>query len=394
MEKVKFKMNLKLAISFLIAKIIYTFSFYLRFGSGNTYPGFIIRKIFPNILNTENFKFKKSLIFVTGTNGKTTTSKIISNVLKDNSYKVLHNTSGANLMNGIVSTFVLSSNVFGKFDYDFGVIEVDELELPNLINYLTPNYIVFLNLSRDQLDRSGETDIIFSKWLNASKNLKNTIGVFEASNEKFNDLINIFGSNKLLFSANNSLLKKSNLVGEFNAKNLGAAYVVLSNLRISDSQITSSVYNFTPAYGRGEIVNYKNLKFKIFLAKNPESFNGNLKIISKELSLVNVNLVFIIFNSEIPDGKDVSWIYDIETKLLEETLSNKKIILSGERVFDMLVRLKYANLEKNVVFYNSDVSKCLKFISDNYSSSNEIIVFPNYSAMLNFRKLIIGKKIL
>ena len=384
-------MNIILSLPYLIAQLIQTSIKFFNKGSGNTLPGYFILKVFPNILSHPKLTFNKGVILISGTNGKTTTSKFVSHVLENSGYKVLNNVTGANLFNGIVSTIILGSNILGKFDYDYGVFEVDEIFLPKLLKYLKPRYLLLLNLSRDQLDRSGEIDIIYSKWLEAVSKLESCTLILEESRSQFNSIAHAFKGPVLYFNSVTEILGNSKLKGSFNAKNLNAGALVLKGEGILDDDILKLSKTFQPAFGRGEHIDYRSNRFKLFLAKNPESFNNNLKLVKNDFE--ESGIFFIIFNSEIPDGRDVSWIYDIETNLLKEVLGNKKIIVAGKRVYDFAVRLQYAGLQNETLYYSEKVTDALEYISNNFENS-EVVCLPNYSAMLELRKNLTGRKLL
>jgi len=93
-------------------------------GAGATWPGEIALRIDPEFISHSAKKIKKGIIVVAGTNGKTTTVKMITKILRDRHYSVLTNESGANLQNGIASAFISASVLPKKFDY--AVFEVDE----------------------------------------------------------------------------------------------------------------------------------------------------------------------------------------------------------------------------------------------------------------------------
>src|SRR6185503_2431937 len=108
---------------------------------------------------------------VVGTNGKTTTTKILSTILQASNYNIFENTSGANLLNGIASSLLLHTNTQGKLTADYAIFEVDENNLPLVLKELTPTAIIALDLFRDQLDRYGELDSIAKSWAKAFTHL-------------------------------------------------------------------------------------------------------------------------------------------------------------------------------------------------------------------------------
>src|SRR3989344_5118537 len=151
----------------LLAKLIRAFVLLLNRGSGFSLPGYVLLKLNPSILSSSRIKFKKGLILISGTNGKTTTAKLITHVLNSNGLKVIHNDTGSNLLRGIVSAVFMNTSLLGGF-------EADEFALPALLNYFKPSVLVLLNLSRDQLDRYGEVDIIFDIWREAVSKLSSS----------------------------------------------------------------------------------------------------------------------------------------------------------------------------------------------------------------------------
>ena len=90
-----------------------------------TLPGLIAEKIDPNILNDSLSRLPKGVIVVTGTNGKTTTTKILTDMLSAQ-YRVLTNPTGSNFTRGVASVIVKESSLFGKLNFDIAVIEIDE----------------------------------------------------------------------------------------------------------------------------------------------------------------------------------------------------------------------------------------------------------------------------
>ncbi len=152
----------------LIGKILISTTRLIRVGGGSALPGLIAEKIDPNILKSLSSGFKKGSIIITGTNGKTTTAKMISVMLKQAGLNPISNRSGSNLIRGLVSTLIDKSNFLGKIDADIGVFEIDEATCPEAIEKLEVRTFVVLNLFRDQLDRYGEVDKI-------AKILKDTI---------------------------------------------------------------------------------------------------------------------------------------------------------------------------------------------------------------------------
>ena len=131
-------------------------------GSGGTaLPGMLAQKVDKNILQklvTNNFP--GGIIVVTGTNGKTTTTKLIANILEESGISYVHNKAGSNMERGLISTIAESSSLSGRVEAEVGLFEVDEAFMPRVCRAIKPKTIVVTNLFRDQLDRYGELDKI------------------------------------------------------------------------------------------------------------------------------------------------------------------------------------------------------------------------------------------
>jgi UDP-N-acetylmuramyl tripeptide synthase len=156
---------------------------------------------------------------------------------------------------------------------------------------------------------------------------------------------------------------------------------------ISREVILKSFENFDLAFGRGEIIETPTNVFQVFLAKNPASFNQNLNLFSD--GDFSESAFLFVLNDNIPDGRDVSWIYDIEPLKLREVCFGKQIYVSGKRYLDMAIRLKYAGVD----VIESNICENLQVAISKIQSKN-VVVLPNYSAMLAFRKLTLGREIL
>ncbi|OGH28674.1 MAG: hypothetical protein A3E12_00065 [Candidatus Levybacteria bacterium RIFCSPHIGHO2_12_FULL_39_9] len=436
----------------LLGKLLSAFSRLLNLGSGSTWPGHIALSINTNFIKQilkHNPKLK--IILIAGTNGKTTTAKLIRTILKKNNYRVFQNEGGANLLNGIASSMLLHSNVLCTLNYDYTIFEIDENTLPLILKEIAdPNFIILLNLFRDQLDRYGEINTIASKWREALKKLNSaTTLILNADDPQITYLglhlkgatVKYFGINpanginkaqhasdstycpncgrKLAYDSayfshlgnwhcDNCGLKHPQktftsspiypLFGDYNKYNTNAAVLLAKEIGFSNEKIISSLKDFKPAFGRQEILNVYGKKIQIFLSKNPTSLNESLKTIVR----LNAKNLLLVLNDRIPDGRDVSWIWDADT---EEYISKfKNILISGDRAFDMALRLKYSSKAQNSNVKSQNYSSKFKIIENLEEAvfdaliatlKDEILyILPTYSAMLDVRKILTGKKIL
>jgi len=127
-------------------------------------PGRVARGLLPDVTSRLVRRLRQGTIVVTGTNGKTTTSRLISHILGLAGLVSVHNRAGANLAAGITAALVQQASVLGDIRADVGVFEVDEATLPLVGPHLRPRVVVLINLFRDQLDRYGEIDIVGTRW--------------------------------------------------------------------------------------------------------------------------------------------------------------------------------------------------------------------------------------
>jgi UDP-N-acetylmuramyl tripeptide synthase len=131
-----------------------------RRGGGTTLPGDVARAIDPDVLRKLSRDLKFGSIVITGTNGKTTTARLISWLLEGAGHRVVSNRAGANLIFGATAAALESADARGRLHADWGVFEIDEASLPRAIDEIQPRAAVVLNLFRDQLDRYGELESI------------------------------------------------------------------------------------------------------------------------------------------------------------------------------------------------------------------------------------------
>ncbi len=134
-----------------------------RRGGGTTLPGDVARAIDPKILTKLAADLTQGSIVITGTNGKTTTARLISYLLEGAGHRVVSNRAGANLIFGATAAALSEAAPTGELRADWGVFEIDEASLPRAVEEIKPKATLVLNLFRDQLDRYGELESIAKK---------------------------------------------------------------------------------------------------------------------------------------------------------------------------------------------------------------------------------------
>jgi len=307
---------------------------------------------------------------------------------------------------------------------------------------------VLLNLFRDQLDRYGEIDTIAEKWQKALKDVtKNTELIINADDphlafigKQVNATVSYFGlddktqylpkmqhatdtifcpscKERLTFSGVyfshlgdwkctkcgfthpkltlTASQVTSPLEGVYNTYNTLAATLVLETVGVDKKQIEKSLKNFMPAFGRMEEVLYAGKNIKILLSKNPTGFNESLRTV---LSSKQKGPMLLLLNDRIPDGTDVSWIWDVDFELLDDY--HYPLIISGDRVLDMGVRIKYGvtsyelRVKNEMICIREKLKDAVNVAVEKIKENETLWILATYSAMLDARKILTGRKIL
>ena len=443
------KINIKSFFSIILSKVIIKLSRTL-FKGGSNFPGKVALKLDKDILKTICTDYK--IILVTGTNGKTTTTSMIYNMLKDSEKYVITNNTGANMLPGIVSCFVENFSFSKCSETKYAVIECDEANVPLFTEYITPEVITITNLFRDQLDRYGEVYTTLKKILqgvekvplsnlvlNGDESLLGELGLpnrtiyygfnYSLDNNKTIDInadakfckkckspykYNYLTYNHLgdfycescgykrpeLDYAIDEVKEQTpegslvtingnecyiNQPGTYNIYNALCAYSVSKVCGIEDSVIFNSLKNQQSSFGRQEHINIEGKEVKIILVKNPAGYDQAINTISLDKSTFDLAT---LLNDNYADGRDVSWIWDVNFEKLS-SLDIDKTMVAGIRVYDMAVRLKVAGLPSDKFVICEGHEKLLEEIK--VCNNNTVYILATYTAMINFRKFLNSK---
>lgn len=153
---------IRLTAVLMTAKLAGRVSRLLRRGDGHALPGMVADALMPEVAFILAQQFRHGVVLVTGTNGKTTTTKLIGEMLTAAGQRVVSNRSGSNMKQGILSALVAGASVRGvlRGDPTIGVFEVDEATVPLIVDAIGVTDVVVTNLFRDQLDRYGDLDTV------------------------------------------------------------------------------------------------------------------------------------------------------------------------------------------------------------------------------------------
>lgn len=434
-------------------------------GGGTAAPGLVAERIDSGLLTKLSSQLTQGALLVAGTNGKTTTTRMIADIVQANGWKTVHNRSGSNLVRGVVAAFVDHSSALGRIGADVGVVEADEAALPELVKRIQPRVILLNNLFRDQLDRYGELDSIAKSWRTVLKQLpaettvivnaddqalvaltddiaakRVYIGLDEA-NHRLESLphaadaavcrvcgadlgyralylshlgewyctgcgrerppldlragdINLNGDVNLdlvLSDSNASHPVRVGVPGLYNAYNALAAAAVAREFGIDWDVIGRTLEAFQSAFGRIERFSHKGREFTMALVKNPTGFNEVLRMLtSADGSLSHPTLISI--NDLDADGRDVSWLWDVDFELLAEGVGH--LYTTGLRGDDMANRLKYADVpEVRIHPLEDDVAKAFDTFVEAVPEGESAYILPSYTSMLRLRESLANRGI-
>lgn len=395
-------------------------------GGGSALPGLFVEKISPTFVPDILKQLPHGVVVISGTNGKTTTTKMVVALLEAQGLKVFTNRTGSNFVRGVAAALLGEIDTKGKLDADIAVLELDEAHAVKFVEVVPPRYSLLLNVMRDQLDRFGEIDATARMLEKIATATTDTVVINRedsrvariAEQVSKDTNIHFFGLNDSLlakFPSDDELhdhapkvpttkatkrptadvvLKDFNekgaaftiagkdfvtplkLKGIYNIFNSAAA-VALVRAIIPEASINSllgALSTVTPAFGRGEVLTVSGHPLELVLVKNPSGFRLGLESYDP-----NGYATMIAINDNYADGRDMSWLWDVDFT----SLSEHPIYLTGIRAYDMALRLQYDEVPIEKV--ETVLEKALTdFIAQHDDEPKRI--YCTYTAMLALRK--------
>ena len=445
-------MKLRVFVALLACRLA-RFGLRLLGRGGTDFPGKIALKICPKLLET--LAKNVTTIIVTGTNGKTTTARMIEQALADSGISYFANKSGANLLSGITAEYAMHASLSGKMNYTHAVIECDEGAFKLVGPRVDAKAVLVTNVFRDQLDRYGEVTGTLNSILMGIKKSPNAVLCLNADDsltrslaDEVDNPVVFYGVNTPVYAsrvqeasdapfcihckheyeysfvtyghlggyrcpncgysrpepevavskvivsdAEHSELEFTmdgktyaanvNLPGGYNIYNACSAMAVGKALGLDAATVASSLSNFECGFGRMERFEIEGHKIRMILIKNPAGCNQVLNFLS---NVAEPTLFVVCLSDHTQDGKDVSWIWDVDfEKLLEMGDQLSGIYVSGNRAEDMAVRFKYAGIPVEKLRVIKDHAELMRACLD---QPNPVYIMPTYTAMLSLRNYI------
>ena len=469
---------------------------------GSALPGRVVERIDPGFLSRTLSRLPYGVVLVSGTNGKTTTTRMVASMLSELGFRVFTNPTGSNFTRGVVSALLTQVHGVNGLDADIAVLELDEAYAVHFVRQIRPRYALLLNVMRDQLDRFGEIDNTARLLGHVAAATTGTV-VLNREDPRIsalatlapkNTCVRYFGLSDDLKSAfpsdddmattvavesepqpaeqpkepqpvpaipsepshaplvsaahpplqadvaltrvgdheadflmdGRNLTTKVRLEGVYNLYNAAAALAVVravqrdaidygfiryticggngeqaapdprdrhfaglkSAVRTNTSlakriqqfgeskpgDLIAAVSQVTPAFGRGEVIDVDGSPVELLLVKNPMGFR--LSLASFDPADADT---MIVINDEYADGRDMSWLWDVDFTSLRET---GVAMVSGVRAWDMALRLGYDQVAAPRV--EPDIDAALNaFVAANPGATKHI--YCTYTAMLHVR---------
>ncbi len=354
-------------------------------GTGASIKGALMMRIYPGYFR--ELLAGKRIGVVSGTNGKTTTTHLLTAALRESvsdPNDVVTNADGANLREGVVSALSARPKA------PIAILEVDEQVVPDVIAHGDPEVLIMLNFSRDQLDRHHEINALGRKWRTAltaagqsapivianAKDPLVTWAAEAATKVVWVDMGTGWTQDAALCPQCSTILEyepsgrwhcpgcplaehepdyrvegdevieadgerwplQLQVPGRFNKGNAACALAAAVEMGVFEPVALKGMRTVQAPAGRFAIGTYGDTKARLVLAKNPAGW-------AESLLVMETDPVILAIDSAIADGTDVSWLWDVDY----EGLRGRKVIATGPRATDLAIRLSYAEVEHEVI---------------------------------------------
>ena len=406
-------------------------------GSGGTaFPGLVMERTDPGFLARTLNRLPRGVIVVSGTNGKTTTTKMVVQLLREQGLKVFTNRTGSNFVRGVLASLLTEVDAAGRLDADIAVLELDEAHAVHFVARVRPRACLLLNVMRDQLDRFGEIDYTASLLHSIAKATSDVV-VLNGDDPRLaapaflegvsarvvsfgtgEDLRSLFLSDDDLRTGQTSPRAHQDesqipgprvtleaidgqratvrvdgashevdfaIPGVHNLLNACAALGVVLEVLGEDADLPgllTTLGTVQAAFGRGEVLTLDGRPVQLSLVKNPAGFRMGL--LSAAAQAQSGEVVVVAINDEYADGRDMSWLWDVDFAALRP---GGVAVVTGVRAWDMALRLRYDDVE--VTDVEPDLRKAVALMRRVAADTDRPMrIFTTYTAMLALRSIL------
>jgi UDP-N-acetylmuramyl tripeptide synthase len=396
-------------------------------GGGSAFPGYATLKFAPHFLRDTASQFEHGIVFVLGSNGKSTTTHMLTEVLRAHGLRVFTNPSGANLPQGIASSLLAQVTLAGRLEADIGVLEVDEAFALEFTSVLPPNTVLMLNTQVDQLYRFYETERVADMMLDTSARaidhivtnredpyLSKIARRFADGDATVSPDITYFGASDAviagsphgLFNAtdyrDDSHAGDHHALGELRGLDGASASIAVGDAMLDITLPAKGLHyaidaaaalataatilgdgfsaeagvrafaQMKPAYGRGELLAFGDEHVEFVMFKNAASLQLNLDALPDA-----PEQVLFAIDEGTPD---ISWIYDIDFSSIDHV-----DVITGAKAWQIALRLEHEGIPIGKV--EPDLRKAIELMRALPKPSRGVKTWiVNYEQMMLARK--------
>ncbi len=408
----------------------------LRAG-GSALPGLVAERVDPGFLAHALAEVPHGIVVVSGTKGKTTTTKMLVAVLRAHGLRVFTNPTGSNFTRGVISSMLGELPLRGRLDADLAVLELDEAHALRFAAAVKPTHALLLNVARDQLDRFAEIDhtaglladlaaqttdgVVLNlddsfvsrirdrigervsvRYFGVHESIADRLPELQEQDVRFDDDFTpprpgpedgllrplderefqvVFGQDgESPYAVGPLALQQRGLAAMINATAATTTARMLLGDGFSRAKAEAALRSVTPPFGRGEVVDVDGQPLELVLVKNPAGFTVALGTYG-----TTPVATMIAINDNYADGRDVSWLYDVSF----ESLRGRGVAMtSGVRAYDMALRLQYDDVPVTAV--EPDLDDALDAFLDAHPREPKRI-FCTYTAMMALRRTLAAR---
>ena len=432
-----------------MARVIGSASRLLGAGGGTTLPGKVLWKAHPGAIDRLARRLPQGTVLVSATNGKTTTTAMAAQILRPR-FRLAHNASGANLVSGVASALLAAADAeLGLFEVDEAAlpevawrVQPRAVLVANLFRDQLDRYGELEHVAerwREALARLAETalvanadDPLLGEIAQSRTGRVRTFGIDDhrharpalqhAADSKYCprcgrpfvyaaayvghlgeytcpvghlrrppldvaareiELHGLDGSRFTLAAPEGSAAVRLRLPGLYNVYNAIAAGALAGELGVPLPEIVAGLESFTAAFGRFERIAVGDRRVLMLLVKNPAGANEAVRTL---LEGAPPALAVVALNDEIADGRDVSWIWDVDFEPLLASLD--RVIVSGGRAAELALRFAYGGLDRARIEVVPELERALDRGLEKTPAGGELVLLPTYTAMLGLRRII------
>ncbi len=443
------KVHVPLTAGIAVARAAARLSRLAGTGGGTTVPGKVLAALDPDALDRLAERLPLGSVLVSATNGKTTTAAMVAEILSPR-IRLAHNASGANLVSGVTSTLLSARNVeLGLFEVDeaalpevmrrikpravcLGNLFRDQLDRHGELEHVAQRWraavrdlpdeaLLVVNGDDPQvgdLSRERPGGLVFglddprqarlelqhaadSKWCLACGRPYEYAAAYVGHLGDYRcpacghgrppldvtaqdvELRGLEGVDFTLVAPVGEARVRLGVPGLYNVYNALAAASLALALQTELDDVRAGLERFGAAFGRFERIAVGDRNLLVLLVKNPAGAN---EVVHTLVTGGPPKLAVLALNDAIADGRDVSWIWDVDWEPLLAGL--ERVVVSGERAAEMALRCKYGGFPTDAIEVVPELDRALDRGLELTPDSAELVVLPTYTAMLALRKIV------